>query len=66
MEKDTVLITDVPVARDKLLRQLRDIRTGYGTGSWEDGFDTALKQVLHLNWDLKHIFRFHLSVFSIS
>ena len=34
MEKDTVLITDVPIARDKMLNKLRELRVGYGSETW--------------------------------
>ena len=44
MEKDTVLITDVSVAWNNLLRP-HYIRTVYGSGIREDGFDTAQKKV---------------------
>ena len=44
MKKDTVLITDVSVDRNNLLRP-HYIRTVYGSGIREDGFDTAQKKV---------------------
>ena len=47
MEKDTVLMTDVSVARNNLLRR-HYIRTVYGSGIREDGFDTAKEGIIRI------------------